>query len=113
MAIIISEGHELTGKNFTFQIETLKKTITEVATKCDDLEKENRELKIVNNYERTNSVKLSKSANEQADEHKREFNRLKLQYTIVCKEKDSLEKELDSFQKLTERLNARLLQLAM
>lgn len=63
----------------------------------------------MNNYERTNSVKLSKSANEKAGEHNRELNRLKFQYNIICQEKDSLQKELDSFQKWTEKLNARLL----
>ena len=87
----------------------MKKNISELTAKNDDFKDQIRELTIINNYERTNSLKVTRSANEQTDELKREVCKLKFKCNITREENESLQQELDSFQKWTEVLNARLI----
>ena len=80
-----------------------------MSSKNDTFKEHIRELTIINDYERKNSLKLKQTSSEQTDELKRELHKMKFKFTILSDEKESLQQELDSFQKWTEVLNSRLL----
>ena len=85
----------------------MKKANNQVSAKNDSFKNQIRELTIINDYESKKSLKMSKSASEQTDELNKELLKWKFKYSLICEEKESLQQELDSFQKWTEVLNVR------
>ena len=81
-----------------------------MSSKNDTFKEHIRELTIINDYERKNSLKLKQTSSEEADELKRELHKMKFKCSILSDEKESLQQELDSFQKWTEVLNSRFVQ---